>query len=104
MFYALIAVMVCARVIGSIADLVVDIQSSKVYEAKLRKTIKANDILRMDEDDDGEVDKLEFLKIYLTRLGKVDKARLSPRQVAGLNPICAALIRYLRIYLLFESM
>ena len=25
----------------------------------------------MDEDDDGEVDQLEFLKMYLVKLGKV---------------------------------
>ena len=67
----LVGVLLCARYIGNIADLVIDMQASRVYEKKLRRAIKPADILRMDDGDDGEVDRLEFLCAYLVNLGKV---------------------------------
>ena len=49
-------------------------EQEKIIQRKLKRRLTAGDIAAMDEDGDGEVDRLEFLTKMLVRLGRAEAA------------------------------
>ena len=72
--YMMTAVLTMSNFVGGISGYIIDMKQQELIQKALKKNLRVSDIIEMDEDDDGEVDRLEFLAKMLVRLRKCEKS------------------------------
>eukprot|EP01052_Picozoa_sp_SAG31_P042892 SAG31_NODE_6963_length_1833_cov_1.531719_2_plen_285_part_00 len=72
--YMMAAVMTMSNFVAGISGYIIDVKQEQLIQKALRKKLRVSDIIEMDDDEDGEVDRLEFLTKMLIRLRKCEKA------------------------------
>ena len=69
----MISVLTTSNFVAGISGYIVDAKQQQLIQRSLNRKLRISDILEMDEDSDGEVDKLEFLTKMLVRLRKCEQ-------------------------------
>jgi potassium channel subfamily K len=72
-FYMMISVLTTSNFVAGISGYIIDAKQQQLIQRSLNRKLRISDILEMDEDSDGEVDKLEFLTKMLVRLRKCEQ-------------------------------
>jgi len=68
-----ISVCVMGSILGGISSGIIEMENSKANREFFQRKLTVEDIIAMDTNEDGEVDKVEFLKFMLIALDKVDE-------------------------------
>lgn len=72
-FYMMGGVLSTSNFVGGISGYLIDLKTQQLVQRRLNRKLRIADIVEMDEDGDGEIDRLEFLEKMLTRLGRCEQ-------------------------------
>ena len=72
-FWILGGTLVVAKGAGDLAETFIAAKQDALDEAQKKKSLKTNDLLKIDTDQSGEISELEYIRYMLTKLRKVDK-------------------------------
>jgi hypothetical protein len=75
-FYVPVAVGVMGNILGGVASFVMERKRQAMLQKIKDRCLRVKDLLVMDEDGDGNVTELEYLKFMLLKMQKVDKELL----------------------------
>ena len=72
-FWILGGTLVVAKGAGDLAETFIAAKQDALDEAQKKKSLKTNDLLKIDTDQSGEISELEYIRYMLVKLRKVDK-------------------------------
>ena len=58
--YMMTAVLTMSNFVGGISAYIINMKQQELIQKALKKSLRVSDIIEMDEDEDSEVDRLEF--------------------------------------------